>query len=93
METRLYIGNISAETTEHDLRTLFSQAGAVDSVDVVIDRKTGRPRGFAFVTMNNQDEAEKAVGMFNAKVVQGNTLKVNITLPREKQPGSSDSGL
>ena len=86
METRLYIGNMSKETTEQDLRTMFSEAGTVGSVDVVMDRQTGKSRGFAFVTMSNQAEAEKAIGMFNAKDVNSHTLKVNISLPREDRP-------
>jgi RNA recognition motif-containing protein len=91
METRLYIGNMSQEITEQELRAMFSEAGNVESVDVVIDRKNGRPRGFAFVTMNSQEEAEKAIDMFNAKEVNGRTLKVNITLPREEQSGAGAS--
>ena len=87
METRLYIRNMSHDLTEQDLRTLFSAAGTVTSVNVVIDRKSGESRGFAFVTMNSQDEAEEAIRMFNTKDVNGNTLKVNITLPRQEQPG------
>jgi RNA recognition motif-containing protein len=81
---------MSHETTEQDLRSMFGEAGTVESAQVVIDPKSGKPRGFAFVTMNSQDEAENAVGMFNAKVVHGHTLKVNITLPREEQPGGSN---
>ena len=87
METRLYIGNMSQETTEQDLRTMFSEAGTVGSVDVVINRQTGKPRGFAFVTMSSQAEAENAISMFNAKEVNSHTLKVNISLPREERPG------
>lgn len=93
METRLYIGNMSQETTEEDLRAMFSEAGAVEAIDVVIDRKSGRPRGFAFVTMTSQEEAEKAIELFNAKEVNGQTLKVNITLPREEQPGAGTNKL
>ena len=88
METRLYIGNMSKETTEQDLRTMFSEAGTVGSVDMVIDRKSGKPRGFAFVTMGSEAEAEKAVSLFNAKDVKSSTLKVNISLPREDRPAS-----
>lgn len=91
MEIRLYIGNMSQETTEQDLRTMFSEAGTVELVEVVMDRKNGRSRGFAFVTMNSQDEAEKAVQMFNGKEVNGHTIKVNISLPREERPATSTS--
>lgn len=83
METRLYIGNMSPDTTEQDLRTMFNEAGTVGSVDVVMNRQTGKPRGFAFITMSSQAEAEKAINMFNAKEVDSHTLKVNISLPRE----------
>ncbi len=86
METRLYIGNMSPETTEQDLRTMFNKAGTVGSVNVVMNRQTGKPRGFAFITMSSQAEAEKAISMFNAKEVDSRTLKVNISLPREDRP-------
>ncbi len=83
MDVRLYIANLSPETTQQDLQTMFSEAGTVSLVEVVKDSKSGRPRGFAFVTMPNQEEAEKAVVMFNEKDVNGHILRVNITLPRE----------
>jgi RNA recognition motif-containing protein len=85
METRLYVGNMSYETTEQDLRTMFSQAGTVGSVDVIMDRQTGKAKGFAFVTMTSQAEAEKAISMFDAKDVDSRTLKVNIAKPREER--------
>ena len=83
METKLYIGNMSKETTEQDLRTMFSEAGTVGTVDLIVDRQTGKSRGFAFVTMSSQDEAEKAITLFHAKDVNSHTLKVNISQPRE----------
>jgi len=79
METKLYIGNMSPATTEQDLRTMFTEAGTVGTVDVIMDRATGKPKGFAFVTMSSQDEAEKAITLFNAKDVNSRTLKVNIS--------------
>ncbi len=82
METKLYIGNMSHETTEQDLRTMFSEAGTVGTVDVITDRQTGKPKGFAFVTMSSQAEAEKAISMFNAKDLNAHTLKVNIAKPK-----------
>jgi RNA recognition motif-containing protein len=91
MDIRLYIGNLSQETTEQDLRALFSEAGTVGPVEIVTDHKNGKSRGFAFITMFSQDEAEKAVHMFNAKEVNGRALKVNITLPREERPAASTS--
>jgi cold-inducible RNA-binding protein len=83
METKLYVGNMSQQTSEQDLRTMFSEAGTVGSVDVIMDRATGKPKGFAFITMSNQAEAEKAITMFNAKEVNSRTIKVNISHPRE----------
>lgn len=91
MEVRLYIANLSPEITKQDLHTMFSEAGTVSLVEVVMDPKSGRPRGFAFVTMPSQEEAEKAVDLFNEKDVNGHTLRVNITLPREEQPAPSTS--
>ena len=87
METKLYIGNMSEETTEQDLQTMFSEAGTVGSVNVIMDRKTKKPKGFAFITMSSQAEAEKAISMFDAKDVNAHTLIVNIARPRvERAP-------
>jgi RNA recognition motif-containing protein len=74
---------MSQGTTEQDLRTMFSEAGTVGTVDVIMDRNTGKSKGFAFVTMSNQEEAEKAITMFDAKEMNSRTLKVNISKPRE----------
>jgi RNA recognition motif-containing protein len=90
MEVKLYIGNMSYETTEEDLRTMLSEAGTVGSVDIIKDRDTGRPKGFAFVTMGSQVEAEKAISLFNEKMFNERPLTVNIARPREeRQPGGS----
>jgi RNA recognition motif-containing protein len=86
METKLYVGNMSYNTTEDQLRTMFSEAGTVNSVDIIKDRDTGRPKGFAFITMSSQVEAEKAISMFNDKSVDGRPLTVNIARPREERP-------
>ncbi|OJX43812.1 MAG: hypothetical protein BGO78_02285 [Chloroflexi bacterium 44-23] len=86
METKLYVGNMSHETTEQDLRTLFSEAGSVGAVDVIMDHQTGKSKGFAFVTMNSLDEAEKAISMFDTKELNERALKVNISKPREERP-------
>ncbi len=85
METKLYVGNMSYETTEQDLRTMFSEAGTVELVDVIMDRQTGRPKGFAFIMMSSQAEAEKAIALFDSKDVNSRTLKVNIARPREER--------
>ena len=86
MDTKLYVGNLSYDTTEDTLRSLLSQAGTVESVDMITDRDTGRPKGFAFVTMGSQVDAEKAITMFNEKIVDNRTIKVNIARPREERP-------
>jgi RNA recognition motif-containing protein len=88
MEIKLYVGNMAQQTTEQDLRTMFSEAGTVGSVNVITDRQTGKSKGFAFVTMSNQAEAEKAISLFNAKDVNDHVLKVNISQPREARPGT-----
>jgi len=85
METKLYVGNLSYDTTEDDLRTLFTQAGTVDSVDLIKDRSSGMSKGFAFVVMGNQSELEKAIQMFNSYNLGQRELTVNIARPREER--------
>jgi len=92
METKLYVGNLSYNTTEETLRTLLSQAGTVASVDIIKDRDTGRPKGFAFVTMGSQVDAEKAISMFNEKTIDDRVIKVNIARPREERPRGGGYG-
>lgn len=89
MEVRLYVGNLSKSTTQEELNTLFAQAGEVTAADVVKDRKSGESKGFAFVTMSAQSEADKAVSMFNAYSLSDHVLKVSLAKPRE-QRGTSD---
>lgn len=86
METKIYVGNMARETTEQDLRTMFSEAGTVGSVSVIMDRQTGEPKGFAFVVMGSEAEAEKAISMFDTKDMHAHALKVNIARPREERP-------
>jgi RNA recognition motif-containing protein len=88
MEPKLYVGNMSYDTSEQDLRTLFSEAGSVDSIDIIMDRYSGQPKGFAFVTMGSQAEAEKAVSLFDTREMKGRALKVNLARPREERPSS-----
>jgi RNA recognition motif-containing protein len=83
MESKLYVGNLSYTTTEDDLRTLFAQAGNVASVAVIKDRDSGRSKGFAFVEMSNQAEAQTAISKFNGFSLQDRELKVSIARPRE----------
>ena len=90
MISKLYVGNLSYDTTEDKLRELFAEAGTVDSVDMIMDRDTRRPKGFAFVTMKTQAEAEKAIQMFNGKTVDNRELKGNVAKPREDRPQRYD---
>jgi len=83
MEAKLYVGNLPHSTTEDDLRTLFTQAGPVASVAVIKDRDTGASKGFAFVEMNTQVEAEKAISLLNGYNLGDRELKVNLAKPRE----------
>jgi cold-inducible RNA-binding protein len=92
LEVKLYVGNMSYDTTEEQLRTLFSEAGAVVAVDMIKDRDTGMMKGFAFLTMGSQADAAKAISMFNGKEVGGRPLKVNTAKPREERPGGSFGG-
>ena len=85
MDIRLYVGNLAKSTTEQELQTLFVQAGAVSSVEVVKDRDTGQSKGFAFVTMTDQSEADKAISMFNAYSLSDHELKVNTAKPRPQR--------
>lgn len=87
MEVRLHVGNLAYSTTDEDLRTLFAQAGTVTAVDVIKDRDTGNSKGFAFVTMSTQSEAEQAVAMFNAYSLDDRELKVNPAKPRVQRNG------
>lgn len=84
MEVKLYVGNLSYSTTEDELRTLFAQAGTVVSADVIKDRMTGTSKGFAFVTMSSQEEAQKAISMFNGYSLGNRELKVNTARPKEE---------
>ncbi len=89
MEAKLYVGNLSYETTEDDLRSLFTQVGTVNEVALIKDRETGNSKGFAFVTMNSQEEANKAIAQFNGQSLGNRQLTVNIARPREERPRSN----
>jgi len=83
MEVKLHVGNLAYTTTEDDLRTLFAQAGNVAAVDLIKDRVSGQSKGFAFVTMSTQSEAQKAISMLNAFSIHDRELKVSVAKPRE----------
>ena len=93
METKLYVGNLSYSTTESELTELFAQAGTVKSVALITDRETGRSRGFGFVEMGTQEEAQKAISMFNGNQLGDRALTVNFARPREERGGGGFESL
>ncbi len=92
METKLYVGNLSFNTTEDGLRNAFAAAGTVVSVDIIRDRDSGRMKGFAFVTMNSDEDAQNAIKILNEKLLDDRPIKVNIAKPREERPQRSSYG-
>ncbi len=92
METKLYVGGLSYNTSEETLQTLFAQAGTVKSVHIATDRDTGRSRGFGFVEMSSQGEMDNAIQLFNGKELDGRTLTVNAARPREERGNRSNFG-
>ena len=86
MGTRLYVGNLSFDTMESDIRDLFSQAGTVVDCALITDKFTGKSRGFAFVEMGSDEEAQKAVSEIGGSNIDGRTLTVNEAKPREERP-------
>jgi RNA recognition motif-containing protein len=91
MSTRLFVGNLSFKTTENQLQDLFAEHGAVNSVDLIVDKFTGRPRGFAFVTMETAEAADNAIKALHGKNVDGRDLTVNVARPREERPPGQSS--
>jgi RNA recognition motif-containing protein len=92
MSMKLYVGNLSFQTSSEELQQLFSQAGTVESASVVEDRDTGRSRGFGFVEMATKEEGESAIAQFNGKEVNGRALNVNEARPRENRGGGGGGG-
>ncbi len=92
MESKLYVGNLPYSTTEDELRSLFSGAGTLASVALIKDRDTGQSKGFAFIEMSNQVEAEKAISMFNGHSMGQRELKVSLARPREDRGGGGGYG-
>lgn len=88
MSTKLYVGNLSFNTSTQDLEQLFGEVGTVESTNIIEDRETGRSRGFAFVEMSSAEEAKKAIEQFNGKEVDGRELKINEAKPRENRAGA-----
>ena len=85
-QNRLFVGNLAYQTIENDLQEYFSQAGSVTSVNLMMDKFTGKSRGFAFVEFANDGDAQKAVETFHGKEFQGRALTVNVARPREERP-------
>ena len=92
MATKLFVGNLSFNTTEGDILDLFKQAGNVSSCELIVDKFTSKSRGFAFVTMGTQEEATAAVTQFNGKELDGRALTVNEARPREERPRGGGGG-
>ena len=92
MSTKLFVGNLSFNTTENDLQDAFAAHGTVVETNLMMDRMSGRPRGFAFVTMGSPEEAQKAIDAMNGKQLDGRPLTVNIARPREERPGGGGGG-
>ncbi len=92
MSTKLYVGNLSFNTSNEDLQELFAQAGTVESANVVEDRDTGRSRGFGFVEMSSAEEVKAAIEQLNGKEIDGRSLTVNEARPREERSGGGGGG-
>ena len=87
MSNKLFVGNLSFNTTENDLNDAFAAHGTVTETNLMMDRETGRPRGFGFVTMSSAEEAQKAIEALNGKDLDGRALTVNVAKPREERTG------
>ena len=92
MNTKLYVGNISFNVTENDLQDAFAAHGTVVEANLMVDRMSGRPRGFGFVTMSTPEEAQKAIDALNGASLDGRNITVNIARPREERPGGGGGG-
>ena len=87
MSNKLFVGNLSFDITENDLQDAFAAHGTVTETNIMMDRMSGRPRGFGFVTMSTPEEAQKAIAAMNGAQLGGRALTVNIARPREERPG------
>ena len=92
MPAKLFVGNLSFQATEEDLRELFQQAGTVETVRIITDQFTGRPRGFGFVEMTTKEEATKAVEMLNGRLFRDRNLVVDEARPQPQRTGGGDRG-
>ena len=87
MSNKLFVGNLSFNTTENDLQDMFAAHGTVQEANLMMDRDSGRPRGFGFVTMSTPEEAQTAINALNGKEIDGRALTVNVARPREERGG------
>lgn len=92
MSNKLFVGNLSFNTTENDLNDAFAAFGTVTEANLMMDRATGRPRGFGFITMSSAEEAQKAIEAMNGKEMDGRALTVNVAKPREERSGGGGGG-
>jgi cold-inducible RNA-binding protein len=92
MSNKLFVGNLSFNTTENSLQDAFAQFGTVTETNLMMDRMTNRPRGFGFVTMSTAEEAQKAIAAMNGAQLDGRALTVNIARPREERPAGGGGG-
>src|ERR1700741_2417945 len=92
MNNKLFVGNLSFNTTENALNDAFAAHGTVLEANLMMDRATGRPRGFGFITMSSAEEAQKAIDALNGKSIDGRALTVNIAKPREERTGGGGGG-
>ena len=92
MSNKLFVGNLSFDITENDLQEAFAAHGTVVEANLMMDRTTGKPRGFGFVTMSTPEEAQKAISALNGATVGGRALTVNIARPREERPSGGGGG-
>jgi RNA recognition motif-containing protein len=92
MSNKLFVGNLSFNTTENDLNDAFAAHGTVTETNLMMDRMTNRPRGFAFITMSTPEEAQKAIAALNGKEMDGRALTVNVAKPREERSGGGGGG-
>ena len=92
MSTKLFVGNLSFNTTENDLQDAFAAHGTVVEANLMVDRASGRPRGFAFVTMSSAEEAQRAIDALNGANLDGRNLTVNEARPREERAGGGGGG-
>jgi RNA recognition motif-containing protein len=92
MSSKLFVGNLSFNTTENELEDAFAAHGTVVEANLMVDRMSGRPRGFGFVTMGSPEEAQKAIDALNGSSLGGRAIVVNIARPKEERPGGGGGG-